>query len=87
VLRLVGARARKRRSAAALVALSVAGSIVVLGSLLGVGVVTEDLATRRALAELAPPDRLVGIHRYTSDGFDDAEAEVVANAALQPVLR
>jgi hypothetical protein len=86
VLRLVGARARKRRSAAALVALSVAGSVVVLGSLLGVGVVTEDLATRRALADLAPPDRLVGIHRFTIDGFDDAAAEAVAMAALQPVV-
>ncbi|MEO8272908.1 MAG: ABC transporter permease [Chloroflexota bacterium] len=77
---------RRRRSASALIALSVAGSIVVLGSLLGVGVVTEDLATRRALADLAPPDRLIGINRYTLDGFDDAEAERVANAALQPIL-
>lgn len=86
VARLVGARAGRRRSAAALVALSVAGSIVVLGSLLGVGIVTEDLATRRALADLAPPDRLIGIHRYTQDGFDDAVGETIANQALQPVL-
>jgi hypothetical protein len=86
VVRLVGARARKRRSAAALVALSVAGSIVVLGSLFGVGIVTEDLATRRALADLAPPDRLIGVHRFTQDGFEDADSEIVANAALQPIL-
>ncbi|MEA2674068.1 MAG: hypothetical protein QOI92_1260 [Chloroflexota bacterium] len=82
----MGARARRRRSAAALVALSVAGSIVVLGSLLGVGVVTEDLATRRALSDLAPPDRIIGIHRFTQDGFGDAESEQVARDALQPVL-
>lgn len=63
-----------------------AGSIVVLGSLLGVGIVTEDLATRRALADLAPPDRLIGIHRYTQDGFDDAAGETIARQALQPVL-
>jgi hypothetical protein len=86
VLRLVLARARRRRSAAALVGLSVAGSIVVLGSLLGVGVVTEDLATRQALADLSPPDRLIGVHRYTTDGFGDADAERVANEALQPIL-
>ena len=85
IARLVGARARRRRSAAALVALSVAGSIVVLGSLLGVGVVTEDLATRRALSDLAPPDRIIGVHRYTQDGFGDAESEQVARDALQPV--
>ena len=62
-----------------------AGSIVVLGSLLGVGVVTEDLATRRALSDLAPPDRIIGVHRYTQDGFGDAESEQVARDALQPV--
>jgi hypothetical protein len=82
----VGARARRRKSAAALVALSVAGSIVVLGSLLGVGVVTEDLATRRALSDLAPPDRIIGINRYTQDGFIDADSDEVARAALRPVL-
>jgi hypothetical protein len=86
ILGLVGARARRRRSAAALVALSVAGSIVVLGSLLGVGVVTEDLATRRALADLTPPDRLIGLHRSTRDGFGGAEADTAARAAMQPVL-
>lgn len=86
VTRLVGARARRRRSAAALVALSVAGSIVVLGSLFGVGIVTEDLATRRALADLAPPDRLIGIHRFTIDGTGDAETERTALAALQPIV-
>jgi hypothetical protein len=85
VIALVGARARRRRSAAALVALSVAGSIVVLGSLLGVGVVTEDLATRKALADLSPPDRLIGIHRYAQDGFGDAESERVARDALKEV--
>lgn len=63
-----------------------AGSIVVLGSLLGVGIVTEDLATRRALADLAPPDRLIGINRYTLDGSGDAEAEQIALEALQPIL-
>jgi hypothetical protein len=86
VLGLVAARARRRRSAAALVALSVAGSVVVLGSLLGVGVVTEDLATRRALGELRPPERLIGLHRYTQDGFLSADDDAVARAALQPVL-
>ena len=82
----MGARARRRRSAAALVALSVAGSIVVLGSLLGVGVITEDLATRRALADLPPPARLIGIHRYSIDGVEDADAEIIANEALKPIL-
>jgi hypothetical protein len=77
---------RRRRSAAALVALSVAGSIVVLGSLLGVGIVTEDLATRRALTDLAPPDRLIGVTRYSLGGYEDADAERIANEALQPVL-
>lgn len=67
-------------------ALSVAGSIVVLGSLLGVGIVTEDLATRQALADLAPPDRLIGINRYTLDGTEDAQAETVAHEALQPIV-
>jgi hypothetical protein len=86
ILGLVGARSRGRRSAAALVALSVAGSIVVLGSLLGVGIVTEDQATRRALADLAPPDRLIGVHRTRPDGFEDATSDQVARAALQPVL-
>src|SRR6185369_4189699 len=52
----------------------------------GVGVVTEDLATRRALADLSPPDRLIGIHRYTIDGFGDGESEQVARDALKPVL-
>jgi hypothetical protein len=64
----------------------VAGSIVVLGSLLGVGIVTEDLATRRTLSDLSPPDRIIGISRYTLDGFGDAEAEQVARDALKPVL-
>ena len=86
VLGLVAARARRRRSAAALVALSVAGSVVVLGSLLGVGIVTEDLATRRALTELRPPERLIGLHRYTQDGFLSADDDAVARTALQPVL-
>ena len=86
IIGLVLARTRRRRSAAALVALSVAGTIVVLGSLLGVGIVTEDQATRRALAELAPPDRLIGIHRYTQEGTDDANSETVARTALEPVL-
>src|SRR5215218_1337768 len=86
VLGLVAARARRRRSAAALVALSVAGSVVVLGSLLGVGIVTEDLATRRALGDLRPPERLIGLHRYTQDGFLSADDDAVARAALQPVL-
>jgi hypothetical protein len=58
----------------------------VLGSLLGVGIVTEDLATRRALADLAPPDRLIGITRYALGGFEDDDAERVANEALGPVL-
>lgn len=57
-----------------------------LGSLLGVGVVTEDLATRRALSDLAPPDRIIGVNRYTQDGYDQAESEQVARDALQPVL-
>ncbi|HUQ42971.1 MAG TPA: FtsX-like permease family protein [Candidatus Limnocylindria bacterium] len=86
ILALVGARARRRRSAAALVALSVAGSIVVLGSLLGVGIVTEDLATRRALSDLAPPDRLIGVQRSNQDGFEDVTNEQAAHEALQPVL-
>jgi hypothetical protein len=58
----------------------------VLGSLLGVGIVTEDLATRRALAELAPPERLIGLHRSSRDGFEDAASDQAARAALQPVL-
>ncbi len=57
-----------------------------LGSLFGVGVVTEDLATRRALADLAPPDRLIGITHYTLDGHGDAESERVALEALQPIV-
>ena len=81
----MAARARRRRSAAALVALSVAGSVVVLGSLLGVGIVTEDLATRRALTDLSPSERLIGLHRYTQDGFLSADDDTVARAALQPV--
>lgn len=86
MLGLVGARARRRRSAAALIGLAVAGSVVVLGSLFGVGIVTEDLATRRALAQLSPPERTVSIHRSTQDGRDDAEDERIARAALEPVL-
>lgn len=86
MLGLVAARARRRRSAAALVALSVAGSVVVLGSLLGVGVVTEDLATRRALGDLRPSERLIGLHRYTQDGFISADDDTIARTALQPVL-
>jgi hypothetical protein len=85
VLGLVAARARRRRSAAALVALSVAGSVVVLGSLLGVGIVTEDLATRRALGDLRPTERLIGLHRYTQDGFLSADDDAIARAALEPV--
>jgi hypothetical protein len=86
VLGLVGARARRRKSAAALVGLAVAGSVVVLGSLFGVGIVTEDLATRRALAELSPADRTISIHRSTLDGVRDAEDDRTAREALQPVL-
>ena len=86
MLGLVGARARRRRSAAALVGLAVAGSVVVLGSLFGVGIVTEDLATRRALAELSPTDRTISIHRSTMDGHRDSEDDRMAREALQPVL-
>lgn len=86
MLGLVGARARRRKSAAALIGLAVAGSVVVLGSLFGVGIVTEDLATRRALAELSPPDRTISIHRSTQDGRDDVRDEQIARDALQPVL-
>lgn len=66
--------------------LAVAGSVVVLGSLFGVGIVTEDLATRRALAELSPTDRTISIHRSTTDGHRDAEDDRIAREALQPVL-
>jgi FtsX-like permease family len=86
VIGLVWARARRRRSAAALVGLAVAGSVVVLGSLFGVGIVTEDLATRRALADLSPTDRTISLHRSTTDGLRDAEDDRAARDALQPVL-
>jgi len=85
ILGLVGARAARRRSAAALVAISVAGSMVVLGSLLGVGVLTVDRATRQALADLSPSERVIGIHRSSEDGTGGDEADQVARAALQPV--
>src|SRR5438045_2498353 len=74
IFALVAARAARRRSAAALVALSVAGSIVVLGSLLGVGVITVDRATQRAMADLPPAERVIGIHRSSEDSAGDAEA-------------
>ena len=86
MLGLVGARARRRKSAAALVGLAVAGSVVVLGSLFGIGIVTEDLATRRALSDLSPADRTISIHRSTMDGFRDAEDDLTAREALRPVL-
>ncbi|MBI2780666.1 MAG: hypothetical protein HYX55_02565 [Chloroflexi bacterium] len=86
MLALVGARARRRRSAAALVGLAVAGTVVVLGSLFGVGIVTEDLATRRALADLSPADRTISIHHSSMDGSEDAADDRTARDALQPVL-
>ena len=86
VIGLVRARLRRRRSAAALIATAVGGCILVLGSLLGVGVVTADQATRRALAELPAPDRVIGVHQSAEDatGADDVDRRV--RDALTPVL-
>jgi FtsX-like permease family protein len=86
ILRLVAARAARRRSAVALVALAIAGSIVVVGSLIGVGVLTADQATRRALGDLPAAQRLIGVHVSAEDGSGDATADQTARAALQPVL-
>lgn len=60
--------------------------MVVLGSLFGVGIVTEDLATRRALVELSPADRTISIHHSSMDGSQDAADDRIARDALQPVL-
>jgi len=68
------------------VGLAVAGSVVVLGSLFGVGIVTEDIATRRALTDLSPADRTISIHRSTMDGYRDVEDDRIARDALAPVL-
>jgi hypothetical protein len=86
MLAVVGSRARRRQSAAALVGLAVAGSVVVLGSLFGVGIVTEDLATRAALADLSPADRTISLHLSTQDGTRDADVDRIARDALRPVL-
>lgn len=95
---LVVARLRARRSAALLIGSSIAGTIVVIGSLLGVGVVTEDVATRRALADLAPSDRLIGIRETAENAggeislgqaravFSEVDADRFARKALEPVL-
>ena len=82
VIALVWARLRARRSAVALIATAVGGCILVLGSLQGVGVVTADQATRRALAELPASDRLVGIVRAAEDATDTDAADLLARAAL-----
>src|SRR5437762_2744537 len=84
-VRVAAARFYRRRSNAALVAMSVAGAIVVLGSLFGLGVVTEDLATRRALASLSKTDRLIGLHRFAPDGSNDAADDVLAKRAMAEV--
>src|SRR5262245_54476754 len=85
VLGLVGARLRRRRGAAALVALSVAGAIVVLGSLFGVGVVTADQATRRALADLRPRDRVIQVNRYKDAAGAEDQASADVAAAMAPL--
>jgi len=85
VLTLVVARLGRRRGAAALVALAVAAAIVVVGSLFGVGVVTADKATRGALADLKPRDRVVQVNRYAdAAGNEDAASADVA-AAMAPL--
>jgi hypothetical protein len=82
VIRLVGSRLARRRGAAALVALAVAGAIVVVGSLFGVGVVTADVATQRALAEVKPIDRVISVNRYADAGGGEAADDAAVRAAL-----
>lgn len=82
VLGLVGARLARRRGAASLVALAVAGAIVVVGSLFGVGVVTADVATGHALAELKPIDRVISVNRYADAGGGEAASDAAVRQAL-----
>ncbi len=83
---LVWARLHGRRSAAALIATAVGGCILVLGSLQGVGVVTADQATRRALVDLPAAERLIGITLASEDASGAAAADTLARAALDGVL-
>lgn len=82
VLRLVASRLARRRGAAALVALAVAGAIVVVGSLFGVGVITADVATRRALAEVKPIDRVISVNRYADAGGGETASDEAVRRAL-----
>ena len=86
VIGLVRARLGRRRSAAALIATAVGGCVLVLGSLLGVGVVTADQATRRALADLPAPDRVIGVHRSSDDPAEGDAVDQRVRAAMAPVL-
>lgn len=86
VASLVRARLRGRRSAAVLIATAVGGCILVLGSLQGVGVVTADQATRRALEGLPASQRLIGITLASEDVTGAAGADSLARAAIDGVL-
>src|SRR6185369_17955551 len=65
--------------------LAVAGAIVVVGSLFGVGVVTADVATQRALADVKPVDRVISVNRYADAGGGDAAADAAVRSALRRV--
>jgi hypothetical protein len=86
VIGLVRARLSRRRSAAALLATAVGGCVLVLGSLLGVGVVTADQATRRTLADLPAPDRVIGVHRSSEDPAEGDAVDQRVREAMGPVL-
>jgi hypothetical protein len=85
VLRLVAARLGARRGQAMLVAIAVAATILVVGSLFGVGTTAADRAVRASLGSLEVPARSVSILRRTDTLFEHARADGRARAALAPI--
>ena len=85
VLSLTRARLSGRGSAAALIATAVGGCILVLGSLQGVGAVTADQATRRALADLPVAERVIRITLSSEDAAGADAADALARTALDGV--
>lgn len=79
---LAARRVVRRRGPSALVALSVAATIAVLGALFGVAAQAADAAIHQALLQLPPGERAVVIERFTDAAVRQDEADQRARALL-----
>jgi hypothetical protein len=91
--RLAARRVARRRGPAALIALSVAATIAVLGALFGVSAEAGDAAIRGALQKTPTADRSVTIERFTDAAVNQPAADALARRVLarlgdvtQPVI-